>query len=66
MTTLINWETLRKQKMTLLCLKNLTPEQDEHIAGVIHLLDHLQDHAVASGEATEGEVFGETNEEEDV
>lgn len=48
----IDWKLLREQKMWLL-------EQDgEAAAGLLHLVDALQDHAVLFEGISELEVFG--------
>lgn len=42
----IDYELLVKQKLTLLVLlenNNFHPEQKDHLDGIIHLIDHLQD-----------------------
>jgi len=63
-----DYPLLRKQKLVLLeAQKNLegTKEGDlaeECMSGIIHLIDALQDTAVASGLKTELEVFGELRE----
>lgn len=49
----IDWAMLREQKAWLF-------RQDNEFAdGILNLLDAIQDEAVASGIATEEEVFGE-------
>ena len=57
----VDWSLLRKQKMTLLKTaqrraKTGTDESAEHLRGLVHLLDHIQDQAaeILSEEA----VFG--------
>jgi len=47
-----NWVLLRQQKLWLLS------HNCDEANGLIHLLDALQDDAVASGRFTEEEVFG--------
>jgi hypothetical protein len=54
----IDWELLRTQKEYLLGLKN---DQAEGICG---LIDHIQDTAVDTKQATSEEVFGPAVEEE--
>jgi hypothetical protein len=49
----IDWAMLREQKQWLLNFN------DEQAAGLVYLLDALQDQAVESGELTETEVFGQ-------
>ena len=51
----INWTLLRKQKEWL--LKSESPEA----AGLVNLLDSLQDYAVSVGIAREAHVFGNDN-----
>ena len=46
----IDWDTLFKQKQALVRLKsphraNVTKQDKEHIAGIVHLLDRIQDEA---------------------
>lgn len=56
----INWPLLREQKLTLVKLaedQRLTKEEQEHIEGLLSLLDSFQDYAVDSGRATDKEVF---------
>lgn len=48
----IDWYLLRQQKLWLLKF------DCEQAAGLVSLLDHLQDQAVAQGECSEQEVFG--------
>jgi len=50
----LDWVLLRRQKEWLL-QQPTGPEAN----GLVHLLDAIQDEAVASGEASEDEVFGE-------
>lgn len=50
--TRIDWELLKKQKKTLLKLN-----KDEHIDGIIALIDSLQDYAVDVMGMSEEEVF---------
>ena len=57
-----NWELLKKQKADLLIAITLMEESDhlgiaECLTGLLHLIDNLQDTAVASGLMTEEEVF---------
>lgn len=48
----ISWVLLRDQKNFLIAVGG------EHASGLIHMIDHLQDAAVADGLATEETVFG--------
>ena len=54
----INWALLREQKLWLLT------QESPHADGLIHLIDAVQDQAVATGSATEIEVFGVYPEED--
>jgi hypothetical protein len=54
----VNWEELREQKLELV----LCGIETEWVEGLLSLIDHIQDAAVADGVATAGEVFGETYE----
>lgn len=55
----IDWALLREQKATLVSLCGPSRGRPaEHLEGLVHLLDGLQDHAVSSGLATHAEVFG--------
>lgn len=57
----MDWTLLRKQKHTLLStINNANSEEKEDLMGILHLIDALQDEAVAKGEADEEEVFGNT------
>jgi len=52
----LDWALLRKQKEWLQSFKG-----NDYADGLIHLIDAIQDHAVANGEASEREVFGAMN-----
>lgn len=54
----IDWGLLREQKLWLLT------QESPHADGLIHLIDAVQDQAVATGSATEIEVFGVYPEED--
>jgi hypothetical protein len=45
----IDWVLLRTQKLALISLADKSPEHAATADGLIHLLDALQDYAVASG-----------------
>lgn len=48
----VDWDLLHKQKQILVAMRAKLPEQSseyEALSGVIHLLDALQDDAVADG-----------------
>lgn len=52
--TTIDYPLLREQKLTVLCLRNkLAAEREgiegEHLSGILHLLDALQDEAHRQG-----------------
>ena len=53
-----DWTLLRKQKAFLLTF------DDDLSSGLLHLVDAIQDAAVADGIATEVEVFGPQEESE--
>lgn len=53
----VDWSLLREQKLWLLTHDN------PHAAGLVHLLDSIQDHAVNNGSASEIEVFGNLSQE---
>ena len=59
--TKIDWSLLKKQKKTLLIIKNchedITSDQTKDIDGIIHLIDAIQDYAVDSMGISEEEVF---------
>ena len=58
----IDWNLLRKQKRSLLkAINNDTSGGKDDLVGLLHLIDHLQDNAVETGEATEVQVFGRTD-----
>lgn len=54
----IDWGLLREQKLWL------QTQDSPHAAGLIHLIDAVQDQAVDTGSATEIEVFGVYPEED--
>ena len=62
----IDWTFLREQKGY--CVNEMTNNKDaeEIYAGIVSLIDHLQDAAVLAGVATEDEVFGGSPDEEGV
>lgn len=51
-----DWKLLREQKALLLRLA--CDDGYAVLDGVIHMIDDIQDRAVANGDATEAEVFG--------
>ncbi len=56
----INYGQLRQQKHTLLEFMDKTQmssKQTEDLTGIIHLIDAIQDTAVAAGVTTEAEAF---------
>ncbi len=60
----IDWSLLRKQKLSLLEIiaprygeSELSVEVENHLSGIIGLIDNVQDSAVESGKWTEKEVF---------
>lgn len=58
----IDWALLRHQKQYLRAMANDRDRCDNEIevlAGILHLIDHIQDEAVRTRKATEVEVFGE-------
>lgn len=61
---IVDWNGLRKQKLTLLeirrKLKNYSIQDNalDHITGILHLIDHIQNMALASGVYNEEEIFG--------
>jgi len=59
----INWELLRKQKLTLFNLIQEIDnvEQVEHLEGIIYLIDAVQDEAVDNEGVDEAFVFGTEN-----
>ena len=59
----INWELLRKQKLTLFNLIQEIDnvEQVEHLEGIIYLIDAVQDEAVDNEAVDENLVFGTEN-----
>ena len=64
----IGWDTLRNQKLCLLnTISFLESEQmsntAQQLTGIIHLIDYVQDQAVAAG-YTEKEIFNLTEETE--
>jgi len=57
----IDWELLRRQKRAVVELRTGTvvgAEQEDAAEGLLNLLDSIQDQAADSGEVTEEEVFG--------
>ena len=58
--TNIDIDLLRQQKQEMLTIPSqaVTTEQFGALAGVLNFLDSVQDQIVASGAATEDEVFG--------
>jgi len=54
----VDWKLLRKQKLTLINLATLCTKESEDITGIIHLIDHIQDESVKTGEVSVWEVFG--------
>ena len=62
----VDWSLLRKQKLTLFRTamrrtKTGAPETADHLRGLVHLLDHIQDQAAETlGEEV---VFGERSAE---
>lgn len=58
----IDWPRLREQKLVLIRMANdedIPLEDQDALAGVVHLIDALQDAVVDEGLETEAEVFGE-------
>jgi hypothetical protein len=57
-------DLLRQQKLEILTIPSsaVTTEQFSALAGIINLLDTIQDQIVANGTATEEEVFGPKDE----
>ena len=49
---------LRRQKCHLVETKTVTGDYENAIEGMLNLLDHIQDYIVATGQASEAEVFG--------
>jgi hypothetical protein len=56
----IDWTLLRKQKAALVATEvdARGESSGEHVLGIIHLLDAIQDAVVADGLASEETVFG--------
>lgn len=55
----IDFDLLRRQKLTLLVLSSsdrTTVGEQEHLMGLVHLIDYIQDEAVRDG-VPESEVF---------
>jgi len=50
----IDWSLLREQKLTLSKIAVV----ENHLSGILHLIDDIQDRAVESGKWTEKEIFG--------
>lgn len=61
----IDWTLLRQQKAWLYDIANGARTSDDATfsEGLISLLDHIQDNAVDTGQATELEVFGPETDE---
>ena len=57
----IDWPLLRAQKLTLLLLSRAHADANvrDHLNGVIHLIDAIQDAAVAEQGLAEAIVFGD-------
>jgi hypothetical protein len=61
----VDWDLLHEQKQILVTMRATLPEQSsefEALSGVVHLLDALQDDAVADGRwtlANEDEMQGD-------
>jgi len=53
----IDFALLRSQKLDLIDLTSVDKPSAEVAEGMLALLDHIQDYAVDSGQATEQEVF---------
>lgn len=53
----IDWELFRQQK-TSLVLRN-----DELSAGILHMMDDIQDTAFATGKFTEEQIYGKVVED---
>ena len=49
---------LRRQKRRLVETKTDIGDHENAIEGMLNLLDHIQDYIVATGQASEAEVFG--------
>ena len=57
----IDWELLRRQKRAVVGLRTgtvVSAEQEDAAEGLLNLLDNIQDQAADSGEVTDEEVFG--------
>jgi hypothetical protein len=60
----IDWELLKKQKMSLLEIQEMTcftKEDQENMTGIVNLLDALQDYAVDVVGLSEKQVFNLSN-----
>jgi len=63
----VNWELLRKQKLTLVTLarnvdSRLTDTEVNDLDGLVYLIDAVQDEAVANEGVDEALVFGNLKE----
>ena len=59
----IDWELLRRQKRAVVGLRTgtvVSAEQEDAAEGLLNLLDKIQDQAADSGEVTDEEAFGES------
>lgn len=54
----IDWELFREQK-TWLVVQN-----DEHSAGILNMMDSIQDAAFATGKYREEQIYGKCTEEQ--
>ncbi|NJO01151.1 MAG: hypothetical protein HC880_05135 [Bacteroidia bacterium] len=54
----VNWELLQQQKLTLITLlDHVQGVREEHLAGLISFIDHIQDYMVDNKLKTFKEVF---------
>ncbi|MDA3813659.1 MAG: hypothetical protein PF570_05330 [Candidatus Cloacimonetes bacterium] len=66
----IDWERLMSQKLTLGIISNEYRDEKNdkdtatQLDGIKHLIDHIQDSAVASGIYSEDEIFGRLDDKE--
>jgi septum formation inhibitor-activating ATPase MinD len=62
----LDWKLLREQKLALLGVLRTIPDKvtEDHLTGILHLIDRIQDEAVENGDAAEAEVFLQTYEVE--
>ena len=58
-----DWKLLREQKELLL---RISCDDYQLLDGLINMIDDIQDRAVANGDATEVEVFGPSDDEENI